>query len=139
MKYIIVEDEIGDKEVTVEEVIDNHTKWWDLQRIRSYFPSTIANKVLKIMLVTASHDDTQIWMHEKDENFSVRSAYKLFKELDKKRVEEKSFNTINQSYTWKYGESKSAWREYINGMPIKSNLKKRKVLEDEVSYAKDLQ
>lgn len=88
MKDVISEDEIGNKEMKAKRLKDNHTKWWDVQKVRSYFLPTIANENLKIVLSTIDHDNTQIWTHEKYRNFSVRNAYRFFKELEVKARQE---------------------------------------------------
>lgn len=62
--------------------------------------------------------------------------------LDKKRVEGGNSNTRSQSYIqneiWKMKISQKVkvfdWRACMNRLPTKSNLKKRKVLQDDDTY-----
>lgn len=55
LKDVISEDEIGDKEMKAERLKDNHTKWWEVQKVRSYILPTIANENLKIVLSNIDH------------------------------------------------------------------------------------
>lgn len=82
----INENEIENKEAKVEELIDNQTKWWDVSKVRNLLTPAAANEVLKIILNPRKQEDKQVWAYENDGKFSVRTAYRLFRNMDRKRV-----------------------------------------------------
>lgn len=69
--------------------------------------------------------------------FCVRSAYKFFKSLRSKRVEGESSTNSKLKQLWKgiwrlktpYKVKLFAWRVCIEGLLIKSNLERRRVVE----------
>ncbi|XP_035547319.1 uncharacterized protein LOC118348883 [Juglans regia] len=85
----------------VEELIDLSTGWWDVQKVRRMLPHDPADAVLKIILSATNHEDKLIWDKERNGCFSVRSAYKCFRNQAIATSEgESSLNSTNKKL-WK--------------------------------------
>lgn len=63
-----------------------------MERIRNLLTPQATTEVLKIVISPGEQEDNQIWPPEKDGKFSVKSAYRLFKEIGKERQEGESSN-----------------------------------------------
>lgn len=73
-------------------LIDESTKWWNVEKVRRLLPKREANDVLNIMLNTEFISDYLVWEHERSGVFTVKSAYKFFLSMthDRQIVESSS-------------------------------------------------
>ncbi|KAL5574791.1 hypothetical protein UlMin_016490 [Ulmus minor] len=55
---------------------------WDADFIRSLFGDEVAKVILSILVGSMEHDDTLIWHHTRDGEFSVKSGYKVALSID---------------------------------------------------------
>lgn len=65
-------------------LIDDATKWWNVEKFRRTLPPQEAEDVLKIMINLKSKPDCLIWEHEKNVTYRV-SAYRFFHALGQSR------------------------------------------------------
>ena len=65
------------KNETVDTLINEETRWWDISKVRALFNPIIAEKILKIVICPDGYEDRWMWTKERSGEFSVRSAYKL--------------------------------------------------------------
>ncbi|KAA3460755.1 reverse transcriptase [Gossypium australe] len=61
----------------VAELIDENSRKWKEELIRSTFSPGVANKILRIPLTEEAHDNILAWSGAPSSEFTVRSAYKL--------------------------------------------------------------
>ncbi|KAF5476529.1 hypothetical protein F2P56_003276 [Juglans regia] len=66
---------------TVATLIDENTKWWDIEKVRRILPPREATEVLNMILTSESRPDSLVWEHKKSGAFSVKSAYRFFQSL----------------------------------------------------------
>lgn len=62
----------GSIEAIASALMDNQSKWWDVENIRALFNLNIALEILKIIIALIEQLDKCIWMKETGSNFSVK-------------------------------------------------------------------
>ena len=62
-------------------LIDENSKWWKPDLVKSLFLHLEANEILKIPLSHNLPEDSLIWLGKKKGSFTVKSAYYVAKEL----------------------------------------------------------
>lgn len=55
----------------MDELINNHTRWRDVSKVRSLLLPAAAIEVLKMVINPAEHEGIKIWAMERSEKFSV--------------------------------------------------------------------
>ena len=65
----------------VSSLIDENSKWWKLDLVKSLFLHVEANEILKILLNHSLSEDSLIWLGNKKGSFTMKSAYYVAKEL----------------------------------------------------------
>lgn len=107
--------------------------------MRRILQPVTANKVLKIIISSGNHEDKLIWEMERNGCFSMRSAYRVFRSLRTTRVVGESCTTSREKQLWNgiwklkipHKIKLFAQRAYIDGLPTKSYLKRRRAFEEE--------
>ena len=61
--------------------IDENSKWWKLDLVKSLFLHSEAKEILKIPLSHSLPEDSLIWLGNKKGSFTVKSAYYVAKEF----------------------------------------------------------
>jgi hypothetical protein len=61
----------------VNDLLIPNTKLWDKERIESFFPSDIANRIIDIPLFDMLDEDKLVWVDSPYGHYSVKSGYKL--------------------------------------------------------------
>jgi hypothetical protein len=77
-----------DSNALVCELIDRDTKWWNLPMLKNLFAEEEVNLFLSLPISVANQRDKQIWRGTKNGFFSVKSAYFIQKELERKEEAE---------------------------------------------------
>ena len=72
------------------ELIDRDTKWWNLPMLKNLFAEEEVNLILSLPISVANQGDKQIWRGTKNGFFSVKSAYFIQKDLERKNEAESS-------------------------------------------------
>ena len=126
-----------DSNALVSDLIDNDTKWWNLPMLKNNFSEEEVNLILSMPISVTNRGDKQIWRGTKNGLFSVKSAYFIQKELDRKEEAESSSGT-GTSKVWKeiwklrlpnVGKN-FLWRACHEILPTRVNLHKKKIVED---------
>ena len=65
----------------VSSLIDNDTRWWKVEAVRSIFLPFEASTILKILLNYNLPEDSLIWIGNKKWVFTVKSAYHIASSL----------------------------------------------------------
>ncbi|KAK5803057.1 hypothetical protein PVK06_030697 [Gossypium arboreum] len=118
----------------VSDLIEVNNRSWKKKAVRNTFRMHIAEKILRIPLVEAAHEDFQVWRGELTGEFSVRNAYKLLHEtnLDPNTFNLHAKNENFYSKLWKlYILSKiqiTVWRLSWNFFPSLVNLRLNRVV-----------
>lgn len=59
----------------VENLFHHHHRAWNREKIIKMFPPHITVEMLKLLIPTEAQEDHQIWEHERNEKYNVRSVY----------------------------------------------------------------
>jgi hypothetical protein len=70
----------------VSELVDDHTRTWNTDRVQEAFVPMDAELVLNIPLPTRQQDDWWAWHYEKRGVFTVRSAYRMLVDAKERRT-----------------------------------------------------
>ncbi|XP_042942933.1 uncharacterized mitochondrial protein AtMg00310-like [Carya illinoinensis] len=125
-----------DETLMVEDLIDENTRWWNIEKVRRLLPPAAAGSVLKILISNEVRLDCFIWDNEKDGVFSVKSAYDYFQKLDRQEGECSNADNYSKFWTklWKLKLPNKikifAWRACKNGLPTRANLKGRFIINE---------
>lgn len=123
---------------TVVDLIDEYTRWWNMEKVRRLLPQREAYEVLNMMLPADSRPDSIVWEHEPNAQFSVKSAYRLFMSLgEERRLGEVSYGEERKRWWRKIWKMKVpnkikifAWRVCKNSLPTWKNLQAKKMVVD---------
>lgn len=126
-----------DPNASVSELIDQDTKWWNINILENLFLKEEIQLILSLPISTANQGDKQIWRGTKNGLFSVKSAYFLQKEMEQRGVAETSFRRgVSKVWQeiWKLRlpnvEKNFLWRACHEILPTRVNLHRRKIVED---------
>lgn len=123
---------------TVSELIDEGTREWKIDLVKSVFLPDDAQAILGIPWSNRRTKDCMIWAYTPKGTFTVNSAYKVALSLTPLKTMEGASHTNNQGQFWRKIWSLNvpnklknfAWRVSRNILPTKSNLCSRQVLDD---------
>ncbi|XP_075669920.1 uncharacterized protein LOC142639655 [Castanea sativa] len=85
----------------VSSLIDEDTKWWKTNFVRSIFLPFEAESILKIPISYSIREDQLIWLGNKNGSFTVKSAYYIAMRVVKSNENGGSTAEHNQSFFWK--------------------------------------
>ena len=116
----------------VSSLIDENSKWWKPDLVKSLFLQFEANEILKIPLNHSLPEDSLIWLGNRKGSFTVKSAYYVDKELVELEAASASSSNHLASPFWKKiwqvnVPSKVkifAWRVCLDGLPTLLNLRR---------------
>ena len=121
----------------VSELIDATMASWNEELVRQVFTPLDAESVLKIPLCTRQIDDFWAWAWERSGVFSVRSAYRVLKQIqDEGHSSAGSSSGEEESWKrlWKLNVQPKFrifwWRVMIGFLPAKAELARRHIGED---------
>lgn len=72
--------DIEENNETVDSLIYSNTMEWNTQKIRALFNPIIAVDILKIVICPRDHKYKWTWAQEKNGKYTVKSAYRFFRE-----------------------------------------------------------
>ena len=138
MPVHLVKDEV--REVVVAELIDQELHVWRSEFIMNIFEKEDAEAICKIQLSQRYVEDLIIWLHHKKGLFTVKSAYKVTKEVMRGgNVAESSRGCVGKriwTTLWKLRIPNKikvfGWRACNDILPTKLNLTKRRIIDDAV-------
>jgi hypothetical protein len=122
---------------TVSELIKEDTGWWDIDLLKRIFTTEEVNLIQAMPVSSTSQDDILVWRGTKTGMFTVRSAYYIQLELEKRYTAASSNNT-GTSKIWTSlwalkipnAEKNFVWKACHDILPTKANLCKRKIIDD---------
>ena len=114
----------------VSSLIDNDTRWWKIEAVKSIFLPFDASLILKIPLNYNLLEDSLIWVGNKREVFIVKSAYHIALSLVNSNEEGECSSLDSRIRLWKRIWHQKipqklkifAWRSCVNGLPTILNL-----------------
>ena len=117
----------------VSSLIDNDTRWWKVEVVRSIFLPSEASTILKIPLNYNLLEDSLIWLGNKRGVFTVKSAYHITSNLVDSSEDGECSSSDSKTLLWKRIWSQKvpqklkifAWRTCVNGLPTMFNLSHR--------------
>ncbi|XP_042983363.1 uncharacterized protein LOC122312776 [Carya illinoinensis] len=125
-----------DENLKVNSLIDGSTGWWDVHMVRALFNPNLVQQISKLQ-VSIDAEDSLYWSHEKNGNFSVKSAYRYLQHnqyLSNGQSSNGRFETVFWKSLWHLKLPKKmkvfAWRACQEKLPTFLNLKKKHVLDD---------
>ena len=132
----LVKDEV--REVTVAELIDQDLHAWRFEIIMDMFEKEDAESICRIKLSRRHVVDIMIWLHQKKGMFTVKSTYKLAREvLRGGRVAESSKGCTGKgiwSTLWKFRIPNKikvfGWRACNDILLTKLYLLKRRIIDN---------
>jgi ribonuclease HI len=126
-----------DPNATVNALIDGDTHWWNLPLLDNLFTREEAQLILTLPVSMTSQEDTCIWRGTNNGSFSVRSAYYIQREIERRGLAESS-STGERSKVWQKiwnlkipnVEKTFLWRACHESLPTRQNLKWRNIIDD---------
>jgi hypothetical protein len=122
---------------TVSELIKEDTGWWDSELLNRIFIPEEVDLIQAMPISSTNQDDILVWRGAKTGLFSVRSAYYIQLELEKRYTAASSNNTgTSKIWTSLWAlkipnvEKKFIWKACHDILPTKANLCKRKIIDD---------
>ena len=114
-------------------LIDENSKWWKPDLVKSLFLHLEANEILKIPLSHNLPEDSLIWLGKKKGSFTMKSAYYVAKELEEFGATSTSSSNHLASPFWKKIWQVNippkvkifARRVRLDGLPTMLNLRRR--------------
>ena len=114
----------------VSSLIDDDTKWWKPNLVKSLFLPFEAATILRIPINFSLLEDSLIWLGNKNGLFTVKSAYYIAAKLvEQGELEEGTSNSSTLPLWRKIWQLKVppkvkifAWRACMNGLPTLYNL-----------------
>jgi hypothetical protein len=130
-----------DSNTLVCELIDRDTNWWNIPMLKNIFVDEEINLILSLPISVANQGDKQIWRGTKNGLFSVKRAYFIKKEMERKEEAESS-SRKGSSRVWREiwklklpnAEKKFLWRACHEILPTRTNLHRRKIVEDDLCH-----
>jgi hypothetical protein len=126
-------------DATVSDLIDGDTRWWNKTMLETLFSSEEVHLIQSLPVSHSNREDRCIWRGTKNGIFSVRSAYFLLQEMETNGGASWSGHGRNHgvwSRLWKLrianGDKHFLWRACNDILPTRSNLYKKKIVEDEL-------
>ena len=129
----------GMQEATVDSLIDQQTRTWDMDVLKGFFAPLEVGLILKIPLSSNHVEDKLVWPHTANGVYSVKSEYNF---LAKEKTSPSLVVSLQDDgrSIWKKLWSLSVpnkiknflWRASREAIPVKKNLVARKVLSEEV-------
>ncbi|XP_042973154.1 uncharacterized protein LOC122304957 [Carya illinoinensis] len=121
------------EDAVVAELIDVHTRWWNMDLLRTMFQEDDVQEILKLPLCFLPHPDTLMWKGTVNGLFSVRSAYHLHKQSLSRASGESSLTGTRIS-VWKRlwslpttnAVKQFVWSACTDSLPTRANLHRRK-------------
>ena len=117
----------------VSSFIDQETKWWKPNVVRTLFLPFEADTILKIPLSQRLLEDTLIWIRNKRGVFTVKSAYYIAAKLQLDKDLGESSSGDSSSIIWKKLWKLKlppkikifSWRACVNGLPVYVKMAER--------------
>ena len=106
----------------VSSLIDEDTKWWKSDLVRSIFLPFKAESILKIPISYSLPEDQLIWMGNKRGSFTVKSAMCVVEENETGESTAEHNQSPFWRRIWHLKVRIFAWRACRNGLPTKLNL-----------------
>lgn len=128
-----------DSNATVSELINGDTKWWDSTLLETIFTKEEVHLIQSLPVSHLNREDVRVWRGTNTGLFSVRSAYYIQMETDAQGVAASSSLESNSrvwSSLWALKIPNAEknkiklWRTCHEILPTRSNLHKRKIIED---------
>jgi hypothetical protein len=126
-----------DGEAKVCELIDQDLNWWNIPLIKEVFRKEEAEMICGMAICPGTQQDCMVWAGNKSGLFTVRSAYHLAKEVEKREVGGCSGNNMMThlwNKIWQLQVPRVVtlflWQACNNVLPTKENLFKRKITDD---------
>ena len=134
-------------DLRVCDLIDQENKCWNLQLLQQLFLPFEVEEIRSIPLSSSLPPDKQVWTGTSNGIFTVRSAYKLALECSDTFCGASSSDGSQLSCFWKklwrlptpHKVRHFLWRACRDILPTKSNLKRRKVLTEDLCEACSLE
>lgn len=107
----------------VSYLIDQTTRWWDLQKLRALFNPKVIGEILKIRPSFSGNSDLWLWEHETSGLYTVQSGYCFFKSILKPDPGEPSSVADRKKFwntLWKLRRSRSLLGEHLNNVPLRN-------------------
>ncbi|KAL0010846.1 hypothetical protein SO802_005954 [Lithocarpus litseifolius] len=131
---------VDEEEVLVSSLINHDLQVWRRDFIMANFNREEGEAICDILLSRRHVPDSVYWKHSKDGNFTVKSAYKVAKSLLKKEdwAGSSSGGGVSRVWAaiWKLRIPNKmkvfGWRACHDILPTRRNLKKKRVLLDEL-------
>ncbi|KAK9988414.1 hypothetical protein SO802_028653 [Lithocarpus litseifolius] len=131
---------VDEEEVLVSSLINHDLQVWRRDFIMANFNREEGEAICDILLSRRHVPDSVYWKHSKDGNFTLKSAYKVAKSLLKKEdwAGSSSGGGVSRVWAaiWKLRIPNKmkvfGWRACHDILPTRRNLKKKRVLLDEL-------
>nr|POF09672.1 putative ribonuclease h protein [Quercus suber] len=113
--------------------IDENSKWWKPDLVKALFLQFEGNEILTIPLSCSFPEDSLIWLGNRNDSFSVKSAYYVAKDLVESEAKGASSSSHLASPFWRKIWQVNvppkvkifAWRVCLDGLPTMLNLRRR--------------
>jgi hypothetical protein len=128
---------ILDREATVNDLIDEETRWWNIPLIQEVFLKDEASIICSMPICPGRQRDRLAWVGTKNGDYSVKSAYHLANDMGEaeKGSCSDSMPTAHQwKLVWNIAGSRVVktflWQASNDILPTRANLHKKGILSD---------
>jgi ribonuclease HI len=128
---------ILDREATVNDLIDEETRWWNIPLIQEVFLKDEASIICNMPICPGRQRDRLAWVGTKNGDYSVKSAYHLANDMGEveKGSCSDSMPTAHQwKMVWNIAGSRVVkaflWQASNDILPTRANLHKKGILSD---------
>lgn len=133
-----LQDNIPNNFATVDELIDQGNKRWNVAKIREGFSPNFAKQIVQTPIAWQGGEDSLWWPHSRDGELSVRSSYfQIHKQNQIPNVRASSSQRVDKElwrFMWKIPVPQKIkvflWKMLNNSLPVCDNLRKRRVLRN---------
>ncbi|KAK6122177.1 hypothetical protein DH2020_044081 [Rehmannia glutinosa] len=131
----------GVNSLKVRDLIDVSSNEWNVELVRRNFDTEDANLILGIPLPRCDRDDQLVWHFTRNGKYSVKTGYHLAKRHYYLKTEESKGGGSSGSHDkppWLFIWSSnipekiklSVWRLATNSLPLRQNLRRKKIITD---------
>lgn len=124
---------------TSSSLIDQETRWWDVDLIQNLFPPGISAAILKVFLPFEPQNNLLFWEKERSGLYSVRSGYRMIKQCERHFEMGESSTAGQERFLWwniwrmriPNKVKLFAWRLGLDSLSTHEKLARRRILDDD--------
>lgn len=118
-----------DSDMKVANLFDQNSAGWDRVKVEELFSERDAEAILRIRIPRVSTDDRVSWVHNKNGQYSVKSGYRMWQEINTQQLPHADSSGWRK--IWKMQIPTKVkyflWRFCRNNIPVRATLQRRHI------------